>query len=264
MTLYIVPVPIGNLKDITLRAIEVLRNVDFVIAEDTRYSLKLLNHLKIKKKIISYYKPKEREKVKKIIELLKKKNGALITDSGTPLISDPGSILIEESINNGVQIESLPGPTAFVPALTSSGISPEQFLFMGFSPRKSGRLDTWLRQLEELEYTLIFYESPKRVENFLNSAFNIFGNRKFSISKELSKKNEKTIRGDLQDWKKLLETEKLLGEFVIIIKGNEGKIKKKTPEIDSMDDIYKYFLQNYNISKNSLKKKLMKKKEKIQ
>ncbi|MEN8153047.1 MAG: 16S rRNA (cytidine(1402)-2'-O)-methyltransferase [Acidobacteriota bacterium] len=259
MSLYIVPVPIGNLKDITLRAIEVLENVDFIIAEDTRYSLKLLNHLKIKKKIVSYYKPKEREKVKKIIELLNKSSGALITDSGTPLISDPGSVLLEESIKNGIHIESLPGPTAFVPALTSSGISPEKFLFLGFSPRKTGQLETWLHQLEELEYTLIFYESPRRVESFLNSAFKIFGNRKFSISKELSKKNERTIRGGLEDWKKLLEHVKLLGEFVIIIEGNMDKNKKKTPEIESMDDIYKYFLQNYNISKNSLKKKLMRK-----
>ena len=132
MSIYIVPVPIGNLKDITLRAIEILKEVDFIIAEDTRYSLKLLNYFGIKKSIISYYKPCENKKAEKILSLLKTKKAALITDSGTPLISDPGFILIKKAIENGVEIIPLPGPTAFIPAIVASGIDPSKFIFLGF------------------------------------------------------------------------------------------------------------------------------------
>jgi len=141
MTLYIVPVPIGNLEDITLRAIKTLKAVDVVIVEDTRYSLKLLNHLGIKKRLWSYYRPQEAQKVSKILKILEKQDAALITDSGTPLISDPGFILLQEAIGKGVHVEALPGPTAFIPALVTSGINPESFLFLGFPPPQKKQIN---------------------------------------------------------------------------------------------------------------------------
>lgn len=260
MSIYIVPVPIGNLKDITLRALEILKQVDFIIAEDTRYSLKLLNYYGIKKKIVSYYKPRENEKVNKILDLLINKDAALITDSGTPLISDPGFILIKKVIENGINIISLPGPTAFVPAIVASGINPSKFIFLGFSPRKKGELIKYLKALAYLEYTLVFYESPKRVENFLKTALFVFGNRNFVIIKEISKKNEKIIRGELIEFDKIIESEIILGEIVIIIEGNFEKNKKeKALKITSRDDIFEYFKEKHNISKNDLKKILIRK-----
>jgi len=260
MSIYIVPVPIGNLKDITLRAIEILKEVDFIIAEDTRYSLKLLNYFGIKKSIISYYKPCENKKAEKILSLLKTKKAALITDSGTPLISDPGFILIKKVIENGVEIIPLPGPTAFVPAIVASGIDPSKFIFLGFSPRKKGELIKYLKTLAYLEYTLVFYESPRRVENFLIAALSVFGNRRFAVVKEISKKNEKIIRGKLIEFAKIIESETILGEIVIIIEGNFEKNKKeKALKITSRDDIFEYFKEKHNISKNDLKKILIKK-----
>ncbi len=259
MALYIVPVPIGNLKDITARAVEILNYVDFIVVEDTRYSLKLLNSLNIKKKLVSYYKPKEEQKSVMILKLLENKEGAIITDSGTPLISDPGFILVKKVIEKGIEIISLPGPTAFVPALTNSGLPPDTFHFAGFSPRKRGKLKLYLKKLENLETTLIFYESPRRVVDFLEIANEVFGNRRFSISKELSKKNEKIIRGKLGDFKSVLGETKILGEFVIVIEGNIGESTESVPEINSMDDVYEYFKNKFGISKNILKRKLIKK-----
>ncbi len=257
MALYIVPVPIGNLKDITLRAIEVLKNVDFIIVEDTRYSLKLLNSLGIKKRLYSYYKPKEEEKSETIIKYLDGKNGALITDSGTPLISDPGLILIRKAIEKGIEIISLPGPTAFVPALTNSGLPSDNFLFIGFSPKKEGKLGKFLEQFKNINFTMIFYESPRRVEKFMEMAFQVFGNRKFSISKELTKKNEKVVRGNLEERKEISEKIKFLGEFVIVIEGKSGPDAEDVYELKTIDDIYKHFKGKFGISKNKIKKILM-------
>ena len=260
MALYIVPVPIGNLKDITLRAIDILNSVDFIIVEDTRYSLKLLNNLGIKKKLYSYYKPKEEEKAEKIIRHLDNKNGAIITDSGTPLVSDPGNILIRKAIEKGIDIISLPGPTAFVPALTNSGLYSDTFLFAGFSPRKGGKLRSHLEQFSGMKFTLMFYESPRRVEKFLEIAYEVFGERDFSISKELTKKNEKVLRGNLKDHKELLKDTKLLGEFVIVIGGNTENEVEGKPELNSVEDIFKYFKTKYDLSRNSVKKALMNRK----
>lgn len=261
MSLFLVPLPIGNLQDITLRAIEILKAVDFIVAEDTRYSLKLLNHLGIKKRMVSYYKPKEREKAAQIVrELNDGLSAALITDSGTPGISDPGFILVGEAIASGIDIQSLPGPTAFVPALVASGIDPAQFLFLGFPPRKTGVLKAMLKELRLLSYTLIFYESPRRVSGFLDIAAAVLGNRSFALVKELSKKNEKIIRGSLHALKEILAEETLLGEMVIVIAGasDSERANEKTPlHLNSLDDLFDYFKDNHNISKNQLKKVLM-------
>ena len=259
MKLYIVPVPIGNLRDITLRAIETLGKVGFIIAEDTKYSLKLLNHLEIKKSLVSYYKPREKMKTAGIIKRLHNESAALITDSGTPIISDPGYYLIRAAIDNNIDIESLPGPTAFVPALTLSGIDFKSFVFLGFPPRKQGDLSKFLRDYSSIKEALVFYESPRRVEKFLNSAYSVFGERQFALIKELTKKNEKVLRGNLKDLDDILSEVKLLGEFVIIIEGQKKKIESKI-KIESIQDIYDHFKNEHDISKNIIKYIFMKRK----
>ncbi len=255
--LYITPVPIGNLKDITLRAIEILKKVDFIIVEDTKYSLKLLNHLEIRKPLMSYYKPKEKAKTAGIIKRLKRESAALITDSGTPVISDPGYYLIRAAIDNDIEIESLPGPTAFVPALTLSGIDFNSFTFLGFPPRKTGDLTKFLTEYANVPEALVFYESPRRVEKFLYLAYSVFGERQFAIIKELTKKNENILRGNLKDLAHILSKTKLLGEFVIIIEGQKNPIKS-TIKIESIQDIYNHFKKEHNISKNTIKDIFMK------
>ncbi len=265
-TLYLVPVPIGNLQDITLRAVSTLRSVDFIIAEDTRYSLKLLNHLGIKKRLVSYFKPKENEKAGEILRLLSQANNrsaALITDSGSPGISDPGFILIRKAIDAGVDVIPLPGPTAFVPALTASGIDPSRFLFLGFPPRKKNQLKQFLNDACRLPYTLIFYESPRRVHEFLETASEVFGNRPFALVKELTKMNEKVIRGNLNKWRNIVSSEVLLGEMVVIIEGSSPPTNVKgngeeKPQLNSLEDLFTYFKETFQMSRNELKKILMK------
>lgn len=244
MKLYIVPVPIGNLKDITLRAIEILKHVDFIIVEDTKYSLKLLNHLEIKKPLISYYKPKEKAKTAGILKRLERESAALITDSGTPVISDPGYYLIKAVIDKNIELESLPGPTAFVPALTLSGIDFSSFTFLGFSPRKQGDLLKLFRNYVNVPEALIFYESPRRVEKFLLAAQSVFVDRQFAIVKELTKKNEKVLRGNLKNLHEILPEIRLLGEFVIVIEGQKNPVKSKV-EIESIQDIYNHFKNHF-------------------
>jgi len=263
MALYIVPTPVGNLGDITRRAIEVLSHVDFIIAEDSRYSQKLLNHLQIKKKIISHYRPKEETQAEKIIALLGNQDGALITDSGTPGISDPGFILINKAIALGIPVIPLPGPTAFVPALVASGIDPQRFLFLGFPPRRQSDMQRFFKSLAPLPYTLVFYKSPRRVEKFLQTAAAMLGGRRFALVKELSKKHEKFIRGRLDEWPIALKDEIILGEMVMIIAGNsQAKTIEPAPRMQNIEDLYAYFRERHGLGKNHLKKILMKRKVK--
>jgi 16S rRNA (cytidine1402-2'-O)-methyltransferase len=263
MALYIVPTPIGNLGDITQRAVEVLARVDFVIAEDSRYSRKLLSHLRIKKKIISHYRPREETQAEKIISLLDKKDGALITDSGTPAISDPGFILIGKALARGIAVIPLPGPTAFIPALVASGIDPQRFVFLGFPPRRQNDMRRFFKSLAPLPFTLVFYESPRRVENFLRNASAALGERRFAMAKELSKKHEKIIRGRLDEWPAALKDETILGEMVMIVAGNPGEQSSApAPLLRNIEDIYAYFLEHHGLRKNELKKIIMKKKNK--
>lgn len=258
MKLYVVSLPIGNLKDITLRAIEVLKSVDFIICEDTRYSLKLLNHYNIKKPLVSFYKPVERKKVDSLLKRLKTEVGALISDSGTPLISDPGNILIKKAIESGINIESIPGPTALIPAVVLSGLDSDRFLFYGFLPKKRNDIVKVLEKLKNFEYSMIFYESPKRVEKTMSLFFEIFGNRRFSLSKELTKKNEKTIRGKLSEFKSIIENESMLGEIVVVLEGANDKVKEKK-EISNKKELYEILKRDYGISKNKLKELIYKK-----
>ncbi len=258
MKLYVVSLPIGNLKDITLRAIEVLKSVDFIMCEDTRYSLKLLNHYNIKKPLVSFYKPIERKKTESLIKRLKTEKGALISDSGTPLISDPGNLLIQKAIEVGIDVETIPGPTALIPAIVLSGLNTDRFLFYGFLPKRRNDIVKVLEKLKYFEYSMIFYESPKRVEKTLSLFLEVFGNRRFSISKELTKKNEKTVRGELSEFKRIMENENILGEIVIVVEGAKEEIKEKQ-EINSKKELYEILKRDYNISKNKLKELIYKK-----
>lgn len=263
MALYIVPTPIGNLQDISERAVTVLRRVDFIIAEDSRYSRKLLNHLQIKKRVISHYRPKEQTQAEKILPLLAGQDGALITDSGTPAISDPGSLLIARAIDRGIPVIPLPGPTAFVPALVASGIDPHRFVFLGFPPRRSGDLHRFCSSLASLPFSLVFYESPRRCAEFLRVAATTFGARPFALARELSKVHESIVRGNLDQWQLTLAGEAMLGEIVIVIAGSSPQRPvDAAPKLRNLEDVYDYFRERHGLKKNQLKKVLMAKKDK--
>ncbi len=218
-TLYIVPTPIGNLRDITLRAIDVLKEVEYIACEDTRRTLKLLNFYEIKgKKLLSYYHPKEREKMKPIMKLLKEgKDVALVSDSGTPLISDPGYLLVKECLKEGIRVETLPGPTALIPALVSSGLPTDRFLFLGFPPKK-GAKSFWESIKSCKDTSVIFYESPQRLKKTLATIKEVFGDAEVSVGREISKVHEEFIRGTLNEVLDKLEREELKGEIVVVFR----------------------------------------------
>ena len=218
--LYIVPTPIGNLKDITLRAIEVLKEVDVILAEDTRKTGFLLNHYEIKTGMLSHHKFNEHKRKEMIISrLLGGETMALVSDAGTPGISDPGFLLIRECIKNNIDVESLPGATSFVPALTNSGLPSDRFVFEGFLPHKKGRQKK-LKELSFSPYTMIFFESPHRLIKAIEQFIEYFGaDRKASISRELTKIFEETQRGTLAELKDYYKEKKIKGEIVIIVEG---------------------------------------------
>ena len=221
-TLYIIPTPIGNLEDITLRAIRLLKEVDLVLAEDTRISRKLFSYYEIQTSLVTFHMHNEHRVLLKYIERLKSGEiFALISDAGTPAISDPGFLLIRECIKEGIEVNCLPGATAFVPALVNSGLPTEKFIFEGFLPVKKGR-KTRLDLLSEEERTMVFYESPHRIIKTLNQFVDFFGgDRKVSISREISKMFEETIRGSIFDVLQHFEVKKPKGEFVIIVEGKK-------------------------------------------
>lgn len=218
--IYIVPTPIGNLDDITLRAINVLKDVDLILCEDTRRSKKLLVHYEIETPLRSHHKFNEHQEVDFIIEKIKSGTKvALISDAGTPGISDPGYLIVRTCIQNNIEIDCLPGPTAFVPALINSGIPSDKFIFEGFLPVKKGR-KTRLEILSKEERTMVFYESPHKILKTLNDFLIHFGsNRKVSISRELTKIYEETIRGTLQSVLESLTKKSIKGEIVVIVEG---------------------------------------------
>lgn len=218
--LYLVPTPIGNLEDITLRAVNVLKSVDAILAEDTRTSGFLLKHLGISKPLQSYHIHNEHQTVQRIIQrILKGETMALVSDAGTPAVSDPGFLLVRECLKNGIDIECLPGPTAFVPALVNSGLPTDRFTFEGFLPHKKGR-QTRLIALQEEERTMIFYESPHRLLKSLEQFAEYFGaDRQASVSRELTKLFEETIRGTLTEIIAYFAEKTIKGEIVIIVAG---------------------------------------------
>jgi 16S rRNA (cytidine1402-2'-O)-methyltransferase len=218
--LYLVPTPIGNLKDITLRALEVLKEVDLILAEDTRTSSHLLNHYQITKPVSPYHQHNEHKVLLHLVEQLSAgKKMAVITDAGTPGISDPAFLLVRECIKVGVKVECLPGATAFVPALVNSGIPTNRFCFEGFLPLKKGR-QTILKQLAEEERTLVFYESPVRLVKTLEEFITYFGeDRLCSVSRELTKMFEENKQGTLREVADYFSQKTVKGEIVIVVAG---------------------------------------------
>ncbi len=222
--LYIVPTPIGNLEDITLRAIRILGEVDFILAEDTRQSIKLLNHFSIDKKLQPYHAHNEHKIYKNILaQLAAGKIIALVSDAGTPAISDPGFLLVRECLKENIKVECLPGATAFVPALVKSGLPADSFCFEGFLPEKKGR-QTALKKLSEEKRTIILYESPHRLIKTLQQLAEYFGaERQASVSRELSKIYEETVNASLAELLEYFSSKTIKGEFVLVIAGKSDK-----------------------------------------
>ena len=259
--LYLIPTPIGNLEDITLRAIKTLEMVDIVYAEDTRETNNLLKYLKITKKVESCHKYTEMKHKNKIIEILKSgKNIGYVTDRGTPLISDPGNIIVEEAISNGIIVIFLPGPNALLPAINMSGLSNEKFLFYGFLNSKPSISKKELIELKDIKQTIILYESPHRLTATLKQILAVFGNRKIAIVREISKLYEEIIRDNIENILKI--SDNLKGEIVIVIEGNtqekedkidyNNEISKLIQSGYSKRDAVREVADKYNMSKNKL------------
>jgi 16S rRNA (cytidine1402-2'-O)-methyltransferase len=220
--LYVVATPIGNLSDITLRAIETLKTADFIAAEDTRTSSVLLKHLGITKPMMSFHSHSSSGRTGEIIEkVISGSNAALITDAGTPGISDPGYTLIRDAIKSGVEVIPIPGPTAFVTALSASGLRTDRFIFEGFLPLKKGR-QTKLRSLSNEQRTIILYESPHRIDKTLRELGTYFGDRRCVVARELTKIHESFYRGTILQMADLINKSEKRGEFVIIVEGAEN------------------------------------------
>ena len=227
--LYVVPTPVGNLEDMTIRAIRVLKEVDLILAEDTRTSGVLLKHFEIKNAMLSHHKFNEHQTVEGIVNRIKAgENVALISDAGTPGISDPGFLLVRECLRHDVEVTCLPGPTAFVPALVASGLPDERFAFEGFLPQKKGRV-TRLTALQAETRTMVFYESPYRLVKTLTQFMEFFGaERLVAVSREISKVHEETVRGTLAEVTEHFRQVEPKGEIVIVLAGKDEKDNKKT------------------------------------
>lgn len=214
--LYLIPTPIGNLDDITLRALNTLKEVDIVFAEDTRETFNLLKYYNINKKIESCHKYSEMKNKEKILKILKEgKTIGFVSDRGTPLISDPGNFVVNEVIKENIPVIALPGATALIPALNMSGLDNERFLFYGFLNNKKNMAKKELNKLKDVEYTMIFYESPRRLKTTLELMLEAFGNRKISIVREISKLHEEIIRDSIENVTKIIDDIK--GEIVIVV-----------------------------------------------
>ena len=220
--LNIVPTPIGNLEDITLRSLDTLKNSDYILCEDTRVSKKLLNKYNIEVQLVSFHSFNEHKTVQKHInQILDGKVVSLISDAGTPSISDPGFLIVRESIKNNIEVNCLPGATALIPAIVNSGLSSERFVFEGFLPTKKGR-NKRIKNLVDEKRSIVIYESPKRILRLINDLMDFLGeDRKASISRELSKIYQENIRGTLKELYDKLENINIKGEFVIVIDGKK-------------------------------------------
>ena len=262
-TLYLVPTPIGNLDDITLRALNTLKEVDIVFAEDTRETFNLLKYYNINKKIESCHKYSEMKNKEKILKILKEgKTIGFVSDRGTPLISDPGNFVVNEVIKENIPVIALPGATALIPALNMSGLDNERFLFYGFLNNKKNMAKKELNKLKDVEYTMVFYESPRRLKTTLELMLEAFGNRKISIVREISKLHEEIIRDSIENVTKIIDDIK--GEIVIVVEKKKNNkletistnyielVKEMQEEGYSKKDAIKEVSLKYNISKNKL------------
>ncbi len=215
--LYIVSTPIGNLQDITYRAIDTLKEVDLIAAEDTRHSAKLLNYYGITTHMISYWGEKEKVKSKAVLDRLKEGlNVALISDAGTPGISDPGEVLIREALEQGIEVLPIPGPTSLIAALSVSGLSTKRYFFAGFLSSRHNQRIKELKSLMDLQFTIVFYESPHRIMDFLDDLLEVFGNRRIALCHEMTKMHEEILRGTVQEVIDEMEKGKIAGEYVVI------------------------------------------------
>lgn len=236
--LYLVPTPIGNLQDMTLRSLEVLKNVDIIAAEDTRQTLKLLNHFEIKKSLMSYHKHNEMSKGEDIIAKLKSGiNVAIVTDAGTPGISDPGAVIVKKCIEEDIEFEVLPGATAFTTALVYSGLDTTRFEFRGFISRDTKERRESLEEIKQSTNTIIIYESPYRVKSTLDILLQELGDRRIALCRELTKIHEEIIRGNISEVIADIKDRNIKGEFVIVIEGKtqeqiDEENKEKWADID--------------------------------
>jgi 16S rRNA (cytidine1402-2'-O)-methyltransferase len=224
-TLYIVATPVGNLEDITLRAIRILKEVEAIACEDTRQTVKLLNKYEIRKRLISYFQPRERQRVPEIISLLKAgKDVALVSDAGTPGISDPGFLLIREALKEGIRVIPVPGPSAFAAALSASGLPTHRALFAGFPPPKSEATRKLLLSLKDEEATLIFYLPVRRIPEFLHLILETLGDRRMVIAREITKIHEEFIRGAARDLLEAALKRTFKGEATVLIEGRRDRL----------------------------------------
>jgi 16S rRNA (cytidine1402-2'-O)-methyltransferase len=269
-TLYIVSTPIGNLEDITLRALKVLKEVDVIAAEDTRHSRKLLSHYGISKPLISYWGQKEKVKSTEILERLHSgQSVALISDAGTPGISDPGAVLIKRALEEGLSVVSVPGASALIAALSISGLSTEEFTFIGFLPAKKTQRQKVLKELSLESRTLVFYEAPHRILETLSDMMEIFGERRAAVVKEVSKIHEEVLRGNLYEILDRLEEYTIAGEYVIVVEGRAEE--KRLTTDDALSEVsalmkkglgrkeaVKKIAETYGLSKKELYDKSLK------
>lgn len=238
--LYLVATPIGNLEDITLRAINILNEVDIIAAEDTRHTLKLLNHLKISKPLISYHRHNEEVKTDLLInKIIEGNNIALVSDAGTPAISDPGEEIVKEAIKNEIEIVPIPGACAAITALIVSGMNTKEFTFLGFLPLNKKLRKNKLQEIKETDKTIIIYEAPHKLINTLVDLKEIIGERKITIAKELTKIHENFYRGEIDKILEKIQNPK--GEYIIIIQGNEYKNEENFFADMSLEEHYKYY-----------------------
>ena len=221
--LYIISTPIGNLGDMTLRGLETLKQMDYVVSEDTRKTGMLLKHFEIKKPQISFHAFNEQKTLPRLLDLLKEgKDIGLVSDAGTPAISDPGFSLVRAAIEHEIPVTAIPGPTALIMALVLSGLPLHSFTFRGFPPRKSAARCRFLEVDKDSPHTLVFYESPYRLLDFLEDAIAVYGDRKVALANDLTKKFEMVLRGSLSEIKQQLSEEKLLGEYTVVIAGKDS------------------------------------------
>jgi len=267
--LYIVSTPIGNLDDITFRAIETLKKVDYIACEDTEHSLKLLNHYGIKKPLISYWSEKEKVRAEEIIEKINSGHSvALITDAGTPGISDPGTVVIRRAIEEGIDLIPIPGATALITALSISGLSTEEFTFIGFLPVKQTQRRKKLLEMSSEKRTLVFYEAPHRILQSLDDMLEVFGDRKVCITRELTKMFEEVLRGNISEVIERLENSKIAGEYVIVVEGaSQGtqsfeealeEVKELMKKGKGRKEAVKIVAELYGLSKKELYEKSLK------
>jgi len=256
--LYIVSTPIGNLNDITIRALDILKNVDIIAAEDTRHTLKLLNHFSIKKTLISYHEHNKYKVDDKLISKLNEgKNIALVSDAGTPGISDPGEDIIRKAIDKGINVIPIPGPSALVTAVIISGLKTDRFVFEGFLPPKKTDRKKLIEFLKKENRTIILYESPHSLKNTIQELYQILGNRKIAILRELTKIHEEAIRGTFEEVLNLIEEKRLKGEMVIVIEGKENSYddeESKGLNLLCIEEHFNEYIKLGNDKKEAMKK----------